>query len=192
MFWITEWIKKWLKTSQLEKVLSYKKGSEDAKMRILEIQKIKAELEREEVQLRIEMVALEKKAHKELDNLFISSEVSIDNTQELETEVVDTVYENKEIETWEYEKDHIWNIQSQEFLENIQEPEWETLDIKIPDILNKNEKQKENKTSFFRTRKRGKFEERNNNLNITEESIEIRDKTPEEKKQVLQSFMYDE
>jgi len=66
------------------------------------------------------------------------------------------------------------------------------LDIKIPDILNKNEKQKENKTSFFRTRKRGKFEERNNNLNITEESIEIRDKTPEEKKQVLQSFMYDE
>jgi hypothetical protein len=192
MFWITEWIKKWLKTSQLEKVLSYKKGSEDAKMRILEIQKIKAELEREEVQLRVEMVALEKKAHKELDNLFISSEVSIDNTPELETEVVDAVYENKEIETWEYEKNHIWNIQSQEVLENIQEPEWETLDIKIPDILNKNEKQKENKTSFFRTRKRGKFEERNNNLNITEESIEIRDKTPEEKKQVLQSFMYDE
>lgn len=78
MFGLTEWIKKGLRPSNLEKMLSYKKEALDTDVRMSEIQTIIAELKIEEKELWKKKILLEEKAIAEMNNLFITQNSSIE------------------------------------------------------------------------------------------------------------------
>ena len=65
-----DWIKKWLKSNNLDQMLTLKKESSDFGKRIVEIDKIISELLEEKETLIISKAELDKKAQLELDNLF--------------------------------------------------------------------------------------------------------------------------
>jgi hypothetical protein len=148
-----------LKTAPLDQMLSFKKESIEIGKRVIEIDCIIKELENEKKKIIIKEKELNRKAHKQLDNLFInSSDTKIEN-QEVDIVISENEKESTEnIESLFSEKEKTETVIEDNIVEeNVQEDimsmekaseiidkdldvkEKKIEEIKIPDFLQKEE-----------------------------------------------------
>ncbi len=87
MLSITDWIKKGLKTKNLNNMLTHKKKADNLSSRELEIDNIILELQKEKEEINIQKKKLMADAHAELDNIFVwsssNSEVDLSSENEV-------------------------------------------------------------------------------------------------------------